>query len=63
MSSKSNKSKAALATPTIPKELIDQFVSGPMNAESISAAFMGFKKALIERSLGAELTHPQPIWR
>ena len=43
--------------PTIPKELIDQFVNGPMNAEAIQDASMAFKKALIERALGAELGH------
>ena len=48
---------AAQALPVIPKELIDQFVSGPMTAEAVSAASMAFKKALIERSLGGELSH------
>ena len=48
---------AAAAMPSIPKELIDQFVTGPMSAEAVNAASMAFKKALIERALGAELTH------
>jgi putative transposase len=49
---------AAEATlPSIPKELVDQFVSGPMSAEAINATSMAFKKALIERALGAELSH------
>ena len=48
----SKKTKAAL--PPIPKELIDQFVTGPMSAEAVNAASMAFKKALIERALGAE---------
>ncbi len=43
--------------PSIPKELIDQFVNGPMSAEPVNSASMAFKKALIERALGAELTH------
>lgn len=43
--------------PAIPKELIDQFVQGPMTAEAVNAASLAFKKALIERALGAELTH------
>ena len=43
--------------PAIPKELIDQFVKGPMSAEAIQSASMAFKKALIERALGAELGH------
>jgi transposase-like protein len=57
MPSKTRKPKAAQALPTIPKELIDQFVNGPMSAEAVNAASMAFKKALIERALGAELTH------
>lgn len=54
---KTRKPKAAPVLPTIPKELIDQFVNGPMSAEAVNAASMAFKKALIERALGAELTH------
>jgi putative transposase len=57
MQSKTRNSQAAQALPTIPKELIDQFVNGPMSAEAVNAASMAFKKALIERALGAELTH------
>ena len=53
----SKKTSAAQALPTIPKELIDQFVNGPMSAQAVNAASMAFKKALIERALGAELTH------
>jgi transposase-like protein len=53
--------KAALAAvaamPAIPKELIDQFVTGPMSAQAVEAASLAFKKALIERALGAELSH------
>ncbi len=47
----------ATALPSIPKELIDQFVTGPMSAEAVNAASVAFKKALIERALGAELSH------
>ena len=36
---------AAAALPSIPKELIDQFVSGPVSAEAVNAASMAFKKA------------------
>jgi transposase-like protein len=57
----SRKTKAAAAAeaalPSIPKELIDQFVSGPMSSQAVNAAAMAFKKALIERALGAELSH------
>src|SRR5690349_13910985 len=41
----------------IPKELLDQFVTGPMTGEAVNAASMAFKKALIERAMGAELGH------
>jgi len=57
MPSKTRKAAAAQELPTIPKELIDQFVNGPMSAEAVNSASMAFKKALIERALGAELTH------
>jgi putative transposase len=56
MPSRTKKSIAvAAALPTIPEELLDQFVKGPMSAEAVNAASMAFKKALIERALGAEL--------
>ena len=47
------KTAAAAATvlPSIPKELIDQFVRGSMSAEAVNAASMAFKKALINRPL------------
>ena len=62
MPSKTKMKNAAIAAktaalPSIPKELIDQFVKGPMTAEAVNAASMAFKKALIERALGAELGH------
>jgi len=47
---------ASAALPTIPQELVDQFVTGPMSAQAVNAASMAFKKALIERALGAELS-------
>jgi putative transposase len=49
--------EAPMDLPSIPKELIDQFVKGPMTAEAVQAASAAFKKALIERALGAELGH------
>jgi len=57
MPSKTSEKKLAAALPSIPKELIDLFVSGPMSAEAVNSASMAFKKALIERALGAELSH------
>ena len=47
--------KAAL--PHIPKELLDHLVKGPMTAAAVNAAGVAFKKALIERALGAEMGH------
>jgi transposase-like protein len=57
MPSKSSKKKPVATLPHIPKDVLDQFVSGPMTAEAVNAASMAFKKALIERALGAELSH------
>ena len=48
---------APMDLPSIPAELIDQFVKGPMTAEAVQAASAAFKKTLIERALGAELGH------
>ena len=45
------------ALPFIPEELIDQFVTGPMTGDAVNAATVAFKKALIERALGAEMSH------
>lgn len=57
MPSKMSQKKPAAELPIIAKELIDQMVSGPMNAQAVNAASIAFKKALIERILGAELSH------
>jgi transposase-like protein len=62
MPSKTKEKNAAIAArtaalPKIPKEVIDQFVTGPMSPEAVNAASLAFKKALIERALGAELGH------
>lgn len=47
------------ALPSIPNELIEQLTGGatPMTADQINATTMALKKALIERALGAELSH------
>src|SRR5271165_1074489 len=42
--------------PSIPKELVNQFLTGPMTGEAINAAGLAFKQALIEASLSAELS-------
>ena len=62
MPSRTKEKNAAIAAmsaalPKIPKELLDQFVTGPMTGEAVNAATVAFKKALIERALGAELGH------
>ncbi|MDR1424322.1 MAG: transposase, partial [Azoarcus sp.] len=57
MPSKTTGKHVAAKLPSIPKEFIDQMVSGPMSAEAIETTSMAFKKALIERVLGAELSH------
>lgn len=42
----------------VPAEILDQFVDdGVLTAQDIEAAMRRFKKALIERALGGELTH------
>jgi transposase-like protein len=43
--------------PSIPKELVNLFLTGPMTGEAINEAGIAFKKALIEASLNAELSH------
>jgi putative transposase len=47
----------SLAVSSIPKELVDQFMKGPMTGETVNFVPMAFKKALIKRALGAELGH------
>ena len=43
--------------PDIPKELLDQFVTGPMTAGDVEAVMRKLKKAVIERALGAEMSY------
>jgi putative transposase len=53
---KSFTSEAPLAP--IPSDLLDQFVGqGPLTPEELDAVVRRFKKAIIERALGGELTH------
>jgi transposase-like protein len=53
---KQSKSEAPLAP--VPSEILDQFVrEGPISHEELDAAVRRFKKAIIERALGGELTH------
>ena len=54
---KSEKPSAEVLAP-IPAEILDQIVrDGPLTAAEVESATRRFKKALIERALGAELTH------
>jgi len=42
----------------VPSEILDQFIrQGPISPEELDAAVRRFKKAVIERALGGELTH------
>jgi transposase-like protein len=42
----------------VPSEILDEFVrQGPISQEELEAAVRRFKKAIIERALGGELTH------
>ena len=45
------------AQPQIPEELLDQLVTGPMTAGQVQGLFDQFKKAVLERALGAEMSH------
>jgi transposase-like protein len=46
------------ALPKVPAGLLDQFMAGgTMTAEQVNATTLAFKKALIERALGGELSH------
>jgi putative transposase len=54
---KANAAAQAAILPKIPSELLDQLVKGPMTAEAVEDASRAFKKALIERALGAEMSH------
>ena len=54
---KANAAAHSRVLPKIPPELLDQLVKGPMTAEAVQDASQAFKKALIERALGAEMSH------
>ena len=49
--------RAVAKLPSIPKELVELFLTGPMTGEAINAAGLAFKQALIEASLNGELSH------
>ena len=41
----------------IPAELLDQGVKGPMTAEEVQPVCLLLTKAIIERAMGAEMSH------
>ena len=56
MPSKTKEKNAAVAArtaalPKIPKEVIDQFVSGPMSAEAVQATSMAFNSPASEAAI------------
>ncbi len=51
--------RAVSKLPSIQKELVSLFLTGPMTGEAINEAGAAFKKALIEASLNAEPTPPK----
>lgn len=55
MSKKKQLASELPPTVTIPKELLEHLVPGPMTPEGLEAVFRGFKKAFLERALNAEL--------
>jgi putative transposase len=48
---------------SIPPELMDRLVQGPMTPEEVQAICLDFKKALIERAMGAEPSPGLPSGR
>lgn len=54
---KANAAAQAAVYPEIPSAVLDELVKGPMTAEAVEDVSRALKKALIERALGAELSH------
>ena len=57
MPRKTKETKDVAPALPVSKELLDQLVTGPMTPEQFESMFRGLKKAVLERALGAELTH------
>jgi transposase-like protein len=51
-----SKKKPETAELNIPKELLDQLVTGPMSQGDLDTMFRSLKKAVIERAMNAEMT-------
>ena len=54
---KANAAAQSAVLPKIAPALLDELVKGPMTAEAVEDVSRAFKKALIERALGAEISH------
>lgn len=54
---KSAAEEPSLAIPPLPQAYLDELVKGPLSPAMVQAASLAFKKALIERAMGAELQH------
>lgn len=58
MPGKHRKRPKGPALEPVPSEILDHFVGqGPLTAEALEVTVRRFKKAVIERALGGELTH------
>lgn len=57
MPRKTNSTKDLVPTLPVSPELLDQLVPGPLTPAQFETLFRGLKKAVLERALGAELTH------
>ena len=58
MHRKPKRERAEAPLAPVPSEILDQFVrQGPISHEELEVAVRRFKKAIIERALGGELTH------
>jgi transposase-like protein len=49
-------SEALPAEPKIPKELLDQLITGPITQNEFESIYRALKKAIIERAMSAEMT-------
>lgn len=57
MPRKTNTTKDLAPALPVSQELLDQLVPGPLTPAQFETLFRGLKKAVLERALGAELTH------
>jgi transposase-like protein len=55
--SKETTAAAAVSSVPIPAALLDELVQGPMSPTDVQALFQSFKQAVIERAMGAEMSH------